>query len=98
MTRKTQVDLTRCLSGLLAYRSADPAHAHVEGGQGKGGEAKPGSEGAVADGDFEEEDGEWYLGRAKEEYQRRLSAKGAARGPDHDDPIQVRAFPFPPSL
>ncbi|TFL07178.1 hypothetical protein BDV98DRAFT_557395 [Pterulicium gracile] len=66
----------------------DPAHAHVEGGQGKGGEAKPGSEGAVADGDFEEEDGEWYLGRAKEEYQRRLSAKGAARGPDHDDPIQ----------
>ena len=58
----------------------DPTHAHVDAGDGKGREAKQGSEGNAADEAPEEEDGEWYLGRAKEEYQRRLSAKGAPRG------------------
>lgn len=40
---------------------------------------------------YEEEDGPWYLGKAKEEFHKRQNGQAAQRMGDEEDPIQVRS-------
>ncbi|PPQ88450.1 hypothetical protein CVT25_011576 [Psilocybe cyanescens] len=61
----------------------------VQGKQIEEGKQKPGDQEALPDDDFrEEEDGPWYFGKAKEEFQRRGGQVANPRRGEEEDPIQ----------
>jgi SEL1 protein len=59
------------------------------GKQADGSEPKSDNNAVVDD---TEDDGPWYLGKAKEEYKRKRGQQDTARPREDEDPIQVR-FP-----
>lgn len=70
---------------------AAPGPREIDGGTGSAGKGSSSGDGDVF---AEEEDGPWYPGRAREEFNRRRLAQ-KPEAVDQDDPVQVRGYVLP---